>query len=147
MLVFHREIKTTVQEEPEQWVVNAYLSDITHEIRVTLKVDYSLQITAVAADMIRVPYEVCTKAQDKLNHLVGLKIESGISRRVSNIMGSSKGCIHLVDLLKEGFNAAIQANIRYHIKGLQGQERITRLEELLKDSCLRYTRKEKYKCK
>jgi hypothetical protein len=52
------------------------------------------------ADMPVIPMEECRTTLDRVPLLTGLEIKPGFTRKVSEIMGGTKGCTHLATLTK-----------------------------------------------
>lgn len=57
-----------------------------------------LRITAVEAEMPRIPRVMCPEALPAVQQLVGLKIITGFTQKVKNRIGDVKGCSHLTNL-------------------------------------------------
>lgn len=140
MNIFEREIKVSVENEGEHFKISGSLNDTSHYIKLSVLVEPgTMRIKAVTVQMDKVPYAICHKAFAGIDSLVGLRIKSGINRQVKELIGGTKGCVHIVELLQEIFKAAIQGNIRLIVDNMVGNERTAKLEEMLKGSCLRYT--------
>jgi hypothetical protein len=52
------------------------------------------------ADMPVIPMEECRTTLDRVPLLTGLEIKPGFTRKVSEIMGGTRGCTHLATLTK-----------------------------------------------
>ena len=140
--IFQREIKISVEEEKGNLKVISHLKDDDHEMKVVLIAEKeTLEIKDINAKMLTVPYQICPEALNEVRAIIGMKVESGINKKVREVMGGVKGCVHIVDLLGECFKGVIQANIRLKIKGLTGDKRIDKLEEMFVDTCRRYKEK------
>jgi hypothetical protein len=59
-----------------------------------------LRIVEAFADMPVIPMEPCRTTLDRVPLLTGLEIKPGFTRRVTEIMGGTKGCTHLATLTK-----------------------------------------------
>ena len=59
-----------------------------------------LRIIEAEADMPVIPMPECRTTLDRVPFLAGLEIKPGFTRRVSDIMGGTKGCTHLATLTK-----------------------------------------------
>jgi len=66
-------------------------------IRVTL--DDEFTIHEVELSMPNVPTSECRGAVPAYDQLIGLRIGPGFSRRVKEMFGKTRGCIHLTELL------------------------------------------------
>lgn len=134
-----REVKISAEELDGFINVNSYLNDNRHEMKINLKVDpISMVIKDIEVEMIRAPYEICQKALLPINSLIGLTVKSGINKQVIEIMGRTKGCVHIIDLLRDTFKGVMQGRFRYNVKNLEPDERIKQFEEKLKGTCVRY---------
>ena len=72
-----------------------------HHIRLFCRVAPDpLRILEAQADMPTIPMADCRTTLDRVPLLTGLEIKSGFTRKVSEIMGGTKGCTHLATLTK-----------------------------------------------
>lgn len=71
-----------------------------HDMWLRLTVDRDFIVQAVEAVTDKGPYELCPAILPSFQKLKGLKIGPGWNRRVREHLGASRGCAHLVDLLR-----------------------------------------------
>jgi hypothetical protein len=57
-----------------------------------------LTISAVEAEMDKIPRNMCAEILPGMQKLVGLKIITGFTQRVKDLIGDVKGCSHLTNL-------------------------------------------------
>ena len=57
-----------------------------------------LTISAVEAEMPTIPREICPQALPAVQKLAGLKIITGFTQKVKDLIGDVKGCSHLTNL-------------------------------------------------
>jgi hypothetical protein len=67
-----------------------------------------LTITRVEAEMKRVPREACPEALPAVQKLAGLRIISGYTQKVKDLIGDVKGCSHLTNLFLTMGPVAVQ---------------------------------------
>lgn len=67
-----------------------------------------LTITQVDAEMKRIPREGCPEALPAVQRLAGLRIISGYTQRVKDLIGDVKGCSHLTSLFLTMGPVAVQ---------------------------------------
>jgi hypothetical protein len=67
-----------------------------------------LTIAAVEAEMPNVPREMCPQALPAVQKLVGLKVITGFTQKVKDLIGDVKGCSHLTNLFLTLGPAAVQ---------------------------------------
>jgi hypothetical protein len=67
-----------------------------------------LTITHVDAEMKRIPREGCPEALPAVQKLAGLRIISGYTQRVKDLIGDVKGCSHLTSLFLTMGPVAVQ---------------------------------------
>ena len=67
-----------------------------------------LTISAVDAEMKRIPRQECPEVLPAVQKLVGLKIITGFTQKVKDLIGSVKGCSHLTSLFLTLGPAAVQ---------------------------------------
>jgi hypothetical protein len=73
---------------------------IIHHMDVKLMVSSNpLMIEDAQAQMLHVPMDECQNTLDTIEQLKGIKIQSGFSKSIRNIMGGNKGCTHLCQLI------------------------------------------------
>lgn len=71
-----------------------------HDMWIRLTVDRDFIVQSVDAVTDAGPYALCPAILPSFQKLKGLKIGPGWNRRVREHLGGSKGCAHLVDMLK-----------------------------------------------
>lgn len=87
---------------------------ILHHIAVSMKISLpQLVITSAEAEMPTIPMAKCIEAKDCVKKLVGLQIKSGFTRKVSQIIGGTLGCVHVTNLVLAMASAAIQGFAAY----------------------------------
>ena len=67
-----------------------------------------LTITHVDAEMKRIPRDACPEALPAVQKLSGLRIISGYTQRVKDLIGDVKGCSHLTSLFLTMGPVAVQ---------------------------------------
>jgi len=70
-----------------------------HRMKVRLTVDDDLNVHAAEADTEASPYNICTDANHAVPGLAGLTIGPGWRNDVKKVIGRTKGCTHVRDLL------------------------------------------------
>jgi hypothetical protein len=71
-----------------------------HHMAIRLLVNCSnFLIEDVDVDLLSVPRQVCRETIDCLAPLKGLTVTKGFTSKVKNLVGGTKGCTHLVELL------------------------------------------------
>jgi hypothetical protein len=68
----------------------------------------NLTIEDIEVDMPTVPYEECIATLTSLEPVKGMRIASGFTNDVKELVGGPKGCAHLVALLVSMASAAVQ---------------------------------------
>lgn len=79
-----------------------------HDIVVRLVIDESMQVHDASAFMHATPFAVCRGATDTLAQLKGLRISSGWTKRVRELMGGVASCTHIAELLGPMATTAFQ---------------------------------------
>jgi hypothetical protein len=67
-----------------------------------------LTITAAEGEMKRVPRDLCPDILPGLQKLVGLRIITGYTQKVKDLIGGARGCSHLTNLFLTMGPAAVQ---------------------------------------
>lgn len=79
-----------------------------HDIVVRLVIDEAMQVHDASAFMIATPFAVCRGATDTLAQLNGLRISSGWTKRVRELLGGVNSCTHIAELLGPMATTAFQ---------------------------------------
>jgi len=71
---------------------------IYHGMMIRVTLDDQFTIHEVAVSMPQVPTSECRGAAPTYNKLIGSRIGPGFHRRVKELFGGTKGCVHLTEL-------------------------------------------------
>ncbi|MBN1636447.1 MAG: DUF2889 domain-containing protein [Deltaproteobacteria bacterium] len=92
---------------------------MTVEMRVSLP---RLMITNIESRMPIAADNVCREVQNQIKEIIGLSvIRKGFKKKVSEILGGTRGCIHVTGLILEMSAAAIQGQWAYYNKVVDGK--------------------------
>jgi hypothetical protein len=90
---------------------------ILHQMTIHVLVNKTtLEIEDLHVEMPAVPREECLETSNSLETVKGLKITSGFASRVKTLVGSGKGCQHLLALLTSMGSSAIQGYAAYKLQ-------------------------------
>ena len=90
---------------------------ILHQMIIHLLVNKTtLEIEDLHVEMLAVPREECLETSNSMETIKGLKITSGFTSRVKTLVGSGKGCQHLLALLTSMGSSAIQGYAAYKLQ-------------------------------
>jgi hypothetical protein len=82
---------------------------LVHDLVARIRVQGpDLTIVAVEAKMPHIPREMCREILPDMQKLVGLRIITGYTQQVKNLIGDVKGCSHLTHLFLSLGPAAVQ---------------------------------------
>jgi len=88
-------------------MLEATFLDPYHLIRLNLQIDPNTkEIIFAKSEFSNHPHVACPFVAAKAKLLIGLKIERGITKLVSQKIGGGEGCIHLRELTMETINFA-----------------------------------------
>jgi hypothetical protein len=80
-----------------------------HHMIIRMKVTRPrLTIEDIDVDMPTVPHDECPETRNSLKPVIGMRITSGFTNSVKDLVGGAKGCAHLVALLVSMASAAVQ---------------------------------------
>lgn len=82
------------------------IHDMTIEIEISLP---ELQVISARTRMDSVPNEECLLISGCVEKIVGLSIKRGFTKKVRDLLGESRGCLHLTNLILVMASAAAQA--------------------------------------
>lgn len=100
--IYERNINSKVEKLDENTIAaTSSFLDLDHNIFFKMIIDLdSRKIRDAEARMLKVPYpRECNVALINVEKIEGLKIEQGLSRKVSSALGGNTGCTHLVELV------------------------------------------------
>jgi len=107
-----------------------------HEMWIRLTVDTDLVVHDVEVCTDHSPYSVCGGIVENFKALKGLTIKAGWTQKTRHLLGGTKGCTHLLELLGPVATTAFQTLYPARIKRDDAVER-TRRPGLI-DSCHAY---------
>ncbi len=126
-------------------MLEATFLDPYHLIRLNIHIDpHTKAITNAKSEFASHPHSICPLVAVKAKLLIGLKIERGITKMVSQRIGGSDGCIHLRELTLETINFAATTLIGFDegfglmsrdFNILAEEKKIDISKHLLKNSC------------
>ena len=103
---------------------------VIHDMEVEMEISIpDLRIISALAHMPAVPNEDCVKIRDSIEKIVGLSINRGFTRKVRDLLGESRGCLHLTNLVLTMGSAAAQALWAY-FSSRKEHERTRRFRDL-----------------
>ena len=108
-----------------------------HHIVVRLYISVADNVIVKAeADMVKVPGGgICLEIKDSIKNLVGVCVKGGFTKKVLDIMGGVRGCLHMTNLVIAMGSAIVQG--QYLRAGINSSD--TEMPEvdtsLLKNSC------------
>ena len=70
-----------------------------HEMWLRLTLDLDLKVHDVEARTVWGPYSICGDITENFKALIGLSIKPGWTQKTRELLGGTKGCTHLVELL------------------------------------------------
>lgn len=97
---FKRDISYRVFKVDQEIALTATMQDVFHDIFVEIRVNpEKMMIVSARADFLKQPTDFCSEIDKSMTELVGEIIGKGISKRLSEIFGGSKGCGNIRTLL------------------------------------------------
>ena len=136
MEIYERNINASVRRDDDEHIqTKASLLDLNHNMRVEIKVNIaSREIVDARAQMVKSPFKICQKTVRFVNGLKGLKIERGITRKMSEILGKSSGCTHLYELSVEAVRLSSNVMLGFETGDMEWRERKLSDEEFIEKS-------------
>ena len=132
-------------------MLEATLLDPYHLIRLNIHIDPQTKtIVNSKSEFASHPHKACPFVAIKAKLLIGLKIERGITKAISQLIGSSDGCVHLRELALETINFAATTLIGFDegfglmsrdFNLLDETQKIEISKHLLKNTCYIYKEK------
>ena len=104
-----------------------------HEMWLRLTVDDDLNVVAVEACTIWAPYNMCGEITPNFQALKGLAIKAGWTQKTRELLGGTKGCTHLLELLGPMATTAFQTI--YPLRSRREREQGKAKRPGLLDSC------------
>jgi len=84
--------------------------EVVHQMALCVVIDDDYQIRDVRAQTLSAPWPDCNGVAEAYRELVGLRVGPGLSREVRNVLGKTRGCAHITDLLVQVGNTYLQAS-------------------------------------
>ena len=84
-----------------------------HGMAIRITIDEQMTIRAIAADMQATPFRECSKGEDPMQRMVGVRLGPGWRQAIDERLGNVQGCTHLRELLFNMATAAYQAVFPY----------------------------------
>ncbi|MEW6243693.1 MAG: DUF2889 domain-containing protein [Bacillota bacterium] len=126
MLLSRTKIITGKELNNGCFLLNAHMKDDEHILDVQLVVSTEGQVVSAYATVGKAPYgKLCAQAIRKVERLVGLKVRHGSAREVTELVGGSTGCTHLVELVLEALRGFVP---------VMGLREARRLEQSLREA-------------
>ena len=132
--------------------LEATLLDPYHLIRLEIEIEpKSRTIIHASSAFTNYPHASCFLVADRATSLIGLKIERGITRKISHLIGGGEGCVHLRELALETINFAAATLIGYaegfglmsrDFNILDEKQRFDISKDVLRNTCYIYRDKE-----
>jgi hypothetical protein len=82
-----------------QWRGRVEPGTPVHQMWLRLTIDQDMTIHGVEAVTDDSPYRICGDIAPQFQQLVGMRLVSGFTAKVRALLGGTKGCTHLVELL------------------------------------------------
>ena len=104
-----------------------------HEMWLRLTVDDDLNVVDVEAQTVWAPYSICGDITPNFQVLKGLAIKAGWTQKTRELLGGTRGCTHLLELLGPIATTAFQTV--YSLREKRNREHGMRKRPGLIDSC------------
>ncbi|MCF8179083.1 MAG: DUF2889 domain-containing protein [Sulfuritalea sp.] len=109
------DIEATLSDEKGQEVAfrsrpSVQVGETMHRMSVTLTIDSDYTIQGAKAVTEQAPWAMCGGTDPAYRGLVGLRIGPGFSRQVRKVMGGTRGCTHVTELVLQAANTYMQAS-------------------------------------
>ena len=104
-----------------------------HEMWLRLTVDDELNVVAVEACTVWAPYNMCGDITPNFQALKGLAIKAGWTQKTRELLGGTRGCTHLLELLGPMATTAFQTI--YPLRSRREREQGKAKRPGLLDSC------------
>lgn len=82
-----------------------------HEMRVRLTIDDDRLIRACEASSEHHPFPLCAGAAPNFAELAGIRIGPGWMREVRRVVGGTRGCTHIIEMLSQMGTVAFQTQV------------------------------------
>lgn len=73
--------------------------DPVHSINVRVSIDRNLEVLNIETDLDDMPFAYCQDAAANVPNLHGKRLDRGWRRSVREVLGATRGCTHLAELL------------------------------------------------
>tara|TARA_B100001123_G_scaffold280495_1_gene312455 strand:+ start:549 stop:1088 length:540 start_codon:yes stop_codon:yes gene_type:complete len=108
-----------------------------HHMKIIVTLDQSMIIKDIEAKTNSAPYPVCPQVTTNFQSLKGIQIAPGWKKNIRKLLGGTKGCTHLVELLNTIATTAFQTIYPYSKK----IETEIKTKPILLNKCYAYSEK------
>ncbi|MHC4943600.1 MAG: DUF2889 domain-containing protein [Planctomycetota bacterium] len=145
MDLYERNINASVSRDgPDHIRTKASLLDLNHNMRVEIRVRVKDRtIVDAESRLLKTPFKICKQTESLVKNLIGLKIERGVTRKLSRLLGRSTGCTHILELTVEAIRLSSNVMLGFEVgdeewreRKLPDEEFISRAMSFLSNSCL-----------
>jgi len=145
MEIYERNINAAVRSDGDDYILTkASLLDLNHNMRIEIKVRISdRMIVEAEAQMTKTPFLICHQTAHFARNMTGLRIERGITHKLSELFGRSEGCTHLYELAVEAIRLSSNVLLGFETgdqewreRKLSDEEFMQRAKGFLQNSCL-----------
>jgi hypothetical protein len=145
MELYERNINASVsQDGPDHIRTKASLLDLNHNMRVEIRVSVrDRTIVDALGQITKSPFKICGQTVQFVQNLVGLKIERGVLKKISGLLGQRDGCTHIYELCAEAIRLSSNVLLGFEVgqdewreRRLPDEEFIQRAKGFLANSCL-----------
>jgi hypothetical protein len=108
----------------DRYLVAAALQDELHDVRAEVEIVHpSLEIVAARSEVRNGPFtQVCNLTHPNMEKLVGMKIGRGFTVQARKLVGGTKGCHRVSELVVEIAQAAYQLHFVLFFQGVSKEE-------------------------
>jgi hypothetical protein len=103
-----------------------------HEMRIRVTLDKDMVIHAAEAVTVWAPFDYCQGGPATFSRLVGEKIGPGWNNRVKELLGKTKGCTHITEMLAQLATTAFQSMYSHR---RQAETQVTTKKPVILDTC------------
>jgi hypothetical protein len=99
--LFHRnKTCSVIANNANSLLLTGYFSDSFHQLAVAMTLTDGA-IASCTGNLLRAPDKLCFETEKYLAGLVGMRVNELNKKAISQVIGGSQGCSHLVDLVNE----------------------------------------------
>src|SRR5690606_22495146 len=115
------------------WSSDVCSSDLIHDMSVRLTLDDTFTVVDIEVTTDASPFTICPNVAPNFKVIKGERIKKGWHQRLKDLLGNTKGCVHLVEMI--GAMGTVAFQTMYHARAEAQAEKAGMQRPGILDTC------------